>query len=81
MGGSNDYIHGRCVCQEPRPHTRLPTRTNPQPSARPALVLRTGHHSVLGITCVRARARARARAVTAKLFNRCGMDELTRKPA
>ena len=26
-GGSNDYIHGRCVCQEPRPHTRLPTRS------------------------------------------------------
>ena len=57
-GGSNDYIHGRCVCQEPRPHMRLPTRTNPQPSSRPTLVLRTGHHSVLGITCVRARARA-----------------------
>ena len=59
---SNDYIHGRCARQEPRPHTRLPTRTNPQPSARPTLVPRTGHHSVLVITCVRARARARARA-------------------
>ena len=46
--GSNDYIHGRCARQEPRPHTRLPTRTNPQPSARPTLVPRTGQHSVLG---------------------------------
>ena len=59
--GSNDYIHVRCARQEPRPHMRLPTRTNPQPSARPTLVPRTGHHSVLGDhVCVRARARARA---------------------
>ena len=24
-GESNDYIHGRCARQEPRPHTRLPS--------------------------------------------------------
>ena len=41
------YMAG-VLAKNPRPHTRLPTRTDPQPSARPTLVPRTGHHSVLG---------------------------------
>ena len=46
---STIYMAG-CAPRTTATHTRLPTRTNPQPSTRPTLVPHTGHHSDLEIT-------------------------------